>query len=133
MGRQGRSFVSTGPTASEIDATSAGGALEPVRAYVGLRSADSLEERAQLLLDELIRTDAFDREILVVATTTGTGYLDPHGVDSLEYLWNGDTAIAGMQYSYLPSLDLAPGGPGRGRGDQQGHLPDHPRLLVDAS
>ncbi|MFV0286015.1 MAG: alpha/beta-hydrolase family protein, partial [Demequina sp.] len=103
LGRQGRSFVSTGPTASEIDATGPGGALDPVRAYVGLRSADSLEERAQLLLDELVRADAFDREILVVATTTGTGYLDPHGVDSLEYLWNGDTAIAGMQYSYLPS------------------------------
>ncbi|WP_159449570.1 alpha/beta-hydrolase family protein [Demequina sp. NBRC 110057] len=103
LGRQGRSFVSTGPTASDLDEAGPGGALEPIRAYVGLRSADSLEERAQLLLDELVRTDAFDREILVVATTTGTGYLDPHGVDSLEYLWNGDTAIAGVQYSYLPS------------------------------
>ncbi|MDE0573488.1 alpha/beta-hydrolase family protein [Demequina sp. B12] len=103
LGRQGRSFVSTGPTADDIDAAMGGGAREPIRAYVGLRSADTLEERADLLLDELIRADAFDREVLVVATTTGTGYLDPHGVDSLEYLWNGDTAIAGAQYSYLPS------------------------------
>lgn len=103
LGRQGRSFVSTGPSAADIDEAGPGGAREPIRAYVGLRSADSLQDRADLLLDELLRTDAFDREVLVVATTTGTGYLDPHGVDALEYLFNGDTAIAGAQYSYLPS------------------------------
>ena len=38
-----------------------------------------------------------------MATTTGTGFLDPRGVDPLEYMFNGDTAIAGVQYSYLPS------------------------------
>ncbi|MFW7414144.1 alpha/beta hydrolase [Demequina sp. SO4-18] len=103
MGRQGRSFVSSGPTAQDIDEYSGGGALEPIRTYVGLRSADTVEDRAALVLAELQRTGAFDRELLVVATVTGTGYLDPAGVDPLEYLWNGDTAIAGVQYSYLPS------------------------------
>ena len=49
------------------------------------------------------RTGAFHRKILVVATTTGSGFLDPAAVDPLEYLWHGDTAIAGMQYSYLPN------------------------------
>lgn len=39
----------------------------------------------------------------MASTTTGTGWLDSSAVDSLEYLWNGDTAIAGVQYSYLPS------------------------------
>ena len=38
-----------------------------------------------------------------MATTTGTGFLDPRGVDPVEYVFNGDTAIAGVQYSYLPS------------------------------
>ncbi|WP_062076582.1 alpha/beta hydrolase [Demequina globuliformis] len=103
LGRQGRAFVSGGPRAADIDQVGPGGAVEPVRAYVGLRSADTIEGQAELLLDELIRADAFSREVLVVATTTGTGFLAPHGVDSLEYLWNGDTAIAGVQYSYLPS------------------------------
>ena len=103
LGRQGRSFVSSGPHAQEIDAFTGGGALEPIRAYVGLRSADTLQERADLLLAELERTGAFNREVLVVTTTTGTGFIDPHGVDPLEYVWNGDTAIAGVQYSYLPS------------------------------
>ena len=58
---------------------------------------------ANLVLAELKRTGAFDRKVLVVATTTGTGFLDQNGTDPLEFLWNGDTAIAGVQYSYLPS------------------------------
>lgn len=103
LGRQGRKFVSTGPSQDDINQFSGGGALEPIRVYAGLRSADTLDERADLALDELIRTNAFDRDVLVVATTTGTGWLDPQAVDPLEYVNNGDTAIVGVQYSYLPS------------------------------
>lgn len=103
LGRQGREFVSMGPTAADIDAFSGGGALEPIRVYVGLKSSATLQERADLLLAELERSGAFEREVLVLATTTGTGFLDAHGVDTIEYLWNGDTAIAGIQYSFLPS------------------------------
>jgi uncharacterized membrane protein len=77
--------------------------LTPVRAYVGLKSADSLQGRADLLLEELKRTGAFEREVLVVATTTGTGFLEPAAMQAIEYLHNGNTAIAGAQYSYLPS------------------------------
>ncbi|HMM95269.1 alpha/beta-hydrolase family protein [Phycicoccus sp.] len=103
LGAEGRGFVSGGPTVSDIDAVTGGGARLPVRVYVGLRSADTAAARAQLVLRELQRTGAFDRKVLVLATTTGTGYLDRNGTDPLEYLWNGDTAIAGVQYSYLPS------------------------------
>jgi uncharacterized membrane protein len=56
-----------------------------------------------LALQELIRVGGFNRKILVVATPTGTGWLDPGAVDTLEYLHGGDTAIVTMQYSYLPS------------------------------
>ncbi|WNM26419.1 alpha/beta-hydrolase family protein [Demequina capsici] len=103
LGRQGRSFVSSGPTVQELDDYWGGGAVEPIRVYVGLRSADTLDERAHLLLRELIRTGAFDRKAIILGTVTGTGYLDPAGVDPVEYLFNGDVAIAGIQYSYLPS------------------------------
>lgn len=103
LGRQGRAFVSTGPTEDELNAFHGGGAMLPIRVYVGLKSADSLEERAQLLLEELKRTGAFERESLIVATTTGTGYLEPNAMTSLDYVTNGDVAIAGVQYSYLPS------------------------------
>ena len=99
LGRQGRKFVALGPTVEQLDRFSGGGAIEPIRVYVGLKSAPELQERADLLLAELQRTGAFDREVLVVATTTGTGFLDPNGIDPLEYAFNGDTAIAGVQYS----------------------------------
>ena len=103
LGREGRNFVSGGPTVEDIDAVTGGGAQLPVRVYVGLRNADTVEERARLVVEELKRTGGFDRKVLVVATTTGTGYLDRNGTDPLEFMWNGDTAIAGVQYSYLPS------------------------------
>jgi uncharacterized membrane protein len=41
-----------------------------------LKSAETPQARAGLHLAELKRTGAFDREVLVVATTTGTGFLD---------------------------------------------------------
>lgn len=103
LGRQGRNFVAKGPTLDELNEFSGGGAIVPIRVYAGLKSAPTIEARAQLVLDELIRANAFDREVLVVATTTGTGFLDEDGVDPLEFIYNGDTAIAGVQYSYLPS------------------------------
>jgi uncharacterized membrane protein len=103
LGRQGRSFVATGPTVEQLNDFSGGGAMEPIRAYVGLKSADTLQGRADLLLEELKRSGAFEREALVVTTTTGTGFLDPNGVDPVDYIFNGNDAIAGVQYSYLPS------------------------------
>jgi len=103
LGEKGRTFVATGPSVDELNAFHNGGAMEPIRVYVGLRSADTVEARAQLLLDELTRTGAFDREVLVVATTTGTGFLEPNAMSTLEYVHNGDVAVAGAQYSYLPS------------------------------
>jgi uncharacterized membrane protein len=103
LGEKGRTFVATGPTIDDLNAFHGTGAIEPVRAYVGLRSAETLASRADLLLDELIRAGAFDRQVLVVATTTGTGFLEPNAISALEYLYNGDVAVAGAQYSYLPS------------------------------
>lgn len=104
LGRAGRSFVASGPSVAQINEFSGGGAMEPIRAYVGLESADTPQGRADLLLAELKRAGAFEREALVVATTTGTGSLDPNGVDPIDYIFNGDDAIAGVQYSYLPSV-----------------------------
>ncbi|HSL57796.1 MAG TPA: alpha/beta-hydrolase family protein [Acidimicrobiales bacterium] len=103
LGREGRRFVATGPTVDELDAANGGGAREPIRVYVGINSADSLQERADLLLEELERTGAFEREVLVLVSTTGTGFIEPNAINALEYLHDGDTAIAGAQYSFLPS------------------------------
>jgi uncharacterized membrane protein len=103
LGSYGRIFVRGGPTVGELEAVNGPGAKTPIRVYAGLQSAPTPRARADLVLAELERTGAFEREVLVVATTTGMGFLDRRGTDPLEYLWNGDTAIAGVQYSYLPS------------------------------
>jgi uncharacterized membrane protein len=110
LGRQGRVFVAGGRTTDELAAFAAarGADVEaktPIRVYAGLRSVDGedLDEIAALVVAELDRTNAWDRQILVVATATGTGWIDPAMPEALELLHAGDTAIASMQYSFLPS------------------------------
>jgi len=103
LGRAGREFIATGPTAAEIRAFTHADALEPIRVYVGLGAADTAEERAQIALDELKRVGAFERSVLVVITPTGTGGVDPSAMDTVEYLHHGDVASVAQQYSYLSS------------------------------
>ena len=103
LGRAGREFIASGPSASDISAGSGRDALEPVRVYVGLRAAETPAQRAQLALQELQRAGAFERSTLIVITPTGTGWVDPGAMDSIEYLLHGDVASVAMQYSYLSS------------------------------
>ena len=103
LGRQGRTIAGTGPSATEIAAWSGSKAKEPIRAYAGTLSAGDVEERAELAVADLKRAGGFDRGYLLVATTTGSGWLDSGAVDSFEYLTGGDSAVVAMQYSYLPS------------------------------
>ena len=103
LGRAGREFISTGPGRDDIEKFSGVAAVEPVRVYAGLRSAENAEARAELALAELIRVGGFDRSVLIIATPTGTGWMDPAAMDTLEYLHRGDVASVAMQYSYLTS------------------------------
>ena len=105
LGEYGRSFVAgtTSPAKLRAFHRSREEVAEPIRVFVGLRSAGSPEERAALAVRELERTGAFQRAVLGVVTVTGTGWIDPDAASSLEYLHAGDTALVGLQYSYLPS------------------------------
>ncbi len=103
LGRQGRHFIASGPGRAEIETFWGTPALEPIRVYAGLNSAETIEERAKLALDELIRQGGFERSTLVVITPTGTGWIDPEAVDTLDYLHRGDVASIALQYSYLTS------------------------------
>ena len=101
LGAQGRRFVSGGHSAEQISEIHGGKpAKKPIRIYAGLNSAEDIGDRAALILEEMKRVGAFDRSILIVATPTGTGWIDPAAVDPLEIMHRGDTAIVGMQYSY---------------------------------
>ncbi len=103
LGYQGRNFVATGPHAAELARLNGRPAKEPIRVYAGLHTAPDDQGRLAVLLGELERTGAFTRKVLVIAPTTGTGWIDPVAASSLEMMYNGDTAIVGLQYSYLPS------------------------------
>lgn len=103
LGKAGRNFVSVGPNAQQIAEFTGREAKEPIRVYAGLQSADSYDERAQLVFDEMLRVGAFERSVLIITTPTGTGWMDPYAMDTVEYLHGGDTANVSMQYSYLSS------------------------------
>lgn len=103
LGYQGRKFVAGGPSQEAIADFTDSAAKEPIRAYVGMRAAETAEQRAEIAVQELKRTGAFDRKVLVLASTTGSGWLEPISVDAIEYMYGGDTAIVSQQYSYLPS------------------------------
>ncbi|MDY6872094.1 MAG: alpha/beta-hydrolase family protein [Actinomycetota bacterium] len=103
LGHQGRVFVSGGPTVDELSVFHGAPAIEPIRAYAGLNSADGIRATARLAADELLRTGGLNRAVIAVATTTGTGWINEAEASALEYMFNGDTAIVSMQYSFLPS------------------------------
>jgi len=105
IGRMGREFVATASTMRDLQLFHQGetGLKDPVRVYVGLRSADSAEARAALAVRELERAGGFDRKVLVVWVPTGTGWMVPKATAALEQLHGGDTAIVAIQYSLLPS------------------------------
>jgi len=75
----------------------------PIRAYVGLESASTEQERVDLAMAELERTGAFDRSWLMIASPTGTGYVNYAAVSILEFLTLGDCATVAMQYAARPS------------------------------
>lgn len=103
IGRNGKRFIAEGPTSKEIADVLGRDAMQPIRVYAGFDTGETLEERAQIALAETQRVGGFNRSNLVVATSTGTGWLDPSAVDTVEFIQAGDIATVTLQYSYLPS------------------------------
>lgn len=104
MGRRGREYVATAPTGKEISAFFNGPVQEPIRVYVGRRSAKTAEERAELALRELIRVGGFERSAVIVVVPPGTGWMDPGAHDTIDFMLGGDVATVAVQYSYLTSM-----------------------------
>jgi uncharacterized membrane protein len=103
LGREGRNFVTQATPEADLTAFHGDDVLRPIRIYAGLKSADDAEGRAELAVDDLRRAGGFDREVLVVTTVTGTGWVDPDAATAIEQLYAGDTAMIAIQYSFLPS------------------------------
>jgi uncharacterized membrane protein len=103
LGYEGRNFVATGPDLDALVRVNGRPAKEPIRVYAGLQTADTDAARMDVIVRELERTGAFDRKLLVIIPTTGTGWVNPIAARAIETMYNGDTALVGVQYSYLPS------------------------------
>ncbi|MGH7158339.1 MAG: alpha/beta hydrolase [Candidatus Saccharimonadales bacterium] len=103
LGRKGRNFIAGGPSQEELAAFGGAAPAEPIRIYVGVDSRPTPEERAVLAVQEMERTGAFSRQVLVVMSATGTGWIEPQTADTIEYMHSGNTALVSVQYSYLPS------------------------------
>ena len=104
VGGQGRVFLGRGPSRSDIEAVTGCSAMEPIRVYAGMpEEGQSLQSAADLVVEELHRTGAFDRAVILIATSTGSGWVDEWQVQPLEYLTRGNCATASMQYSFVPS------------------------------
>ncbi|MFG1942797.1 alpha/beta hydrolase [Nonomuraea sp. NPDC048826] len=103
LGREGQVFTGDALSRRALETFSGRPAEQPIRVYVGLEAAPTPAARAELAVRELERTGAFQRPVLAVLGTTGTGWVDPGICEALEYMYNGDTALVAVQYSYLPS------------------------------
>lgn len=103
IGLDARIYVQAGPTVDEIARITGRPAVEPLRVYIGLRSAETADARASLALAEMDRVGAFDRSVLVLVMPVGTGWVEPAAIDTLELLHGGDVASVAVQYSYLTS------------------------------
>jgi len=103
LGREGRFYVSNTMTPDKITAITGQPAQTPVRVYVGMQQADTPEARTALALKELDRVKAWDRPYLVIYAVTGTGWVNPDGINSLETVTGGDVTTVAVQYSAVPS------------------------------
>ncbi|MGV0344366.1 alpha/beta-hydrolase family protein [Corynebacterium lehmanniae] len=107
MGRQGRAVVAGGPRKEDIERLVDGGAMEPIRIFVGLDTerdqAPDFEEMAAVAVEEMRRTGAFERRHIAVMSAAGTGWINDFHTSGFEFVTRGDSAVVAMQYSYLPS------------------------------
>jgi uncharacterized membrane protein len=72
--------------------------MDPIRVFVGVRSAPTVEERAELAVRELDRLGAFERRRIVVISATLRGYVNPIIPDAVEQFSRGDCACVVIQY-----------------------------------
>ncbi len=98
LDREGRKFLGLATPAARIEAVTGTAALDPIRVYAGLESAPDPASRARLAVEELERLGAFERSRILVACTTGAGFVHPVPVETEEYFSGGDLATVALQF-----------------------------------
>ena len=133
LGFQGRNFVATGPHVADLTELNGRPAKEPIRVYAGLQTADTDQDRVDVIMRELERTGRVRPQAARHRPHHRHGWINPVAARSIETMYNGDTALVGLQYSYLPSWISFLGD--REKSVAGGPTPHrrHPRALVASS
>jgi uncharacterized membrane protein len=98
LDREGRKFLGLATPAAQIEEVTGKPALDPIRVFVGLESAPDPAAKARLAVEELDRLGAFERTRIIVAGTTGAGFVHPVPIEAEEYFCGGDIATVAIQY-----------------------------------
>jgi Alpha/beta-hydrolase family/Alpha/beta-hydrolase family N-terminus len=106
LGQQGRRYVTDVVTPEVIEQVLDEPAkATPIRVFVGYNSEPLYPAgRAELALEQLERTGAFDRSYLLLVSPTGTGWVDQTMIESAELMTRGDIATCAIQYGRFPSF-----------------------------
>lgn len=105
VGREGARYVGTATSNDDVTfVTGEPSVADPIRVFVGLDAAQSIEQRVGLAIAELRRTGAFERSWLLIQAPAGTGYANSTPVDVMELLTRGDCASVAVGYGLLPSF-----------------------------
>ena len=106
LGQQGRRYVTDVITPELIESTMGEpAAAHPIRVYVGFDGQPLYPSgRSEAALEELERTNAYDRGTILLVSPTGTGWVDHTMIESAEFFTRGDIATVCIQYGRFPSF-----------------------------
>lgn len=99
----GADFLGGVTSADRIAQVTGAPAVTPIRAYASLTDATTDAARAAAAVDQLRRAGGFARATILVAAPTGSGWVDPAAVATMEYLTGGNVATVAAQYADRPS------------------------------
>jgi uncharacterized membrane protein len=131
LGTKGRQFLRGTTPAATIARVTGRPARQPVRVYAELRPSEGDEARAARGAEELRRSGALERSVVVVVVPTGSGWVDPAAVTAVEMLTGGDVATLAVQYADVPSWVAYLQGAGRAERSAAATLHDV-RALLDS-
>lgn len=99
---------SGGPVHGAVTASEDRVLLQPspvgaVRTYAEMREGEVPADRAERAADDLVRSGGLEREHVVIAVPTGSGWINPQVVAGLEERFGSQVATVGMQYDDAPS------------------------------
>lgn len=102
LNKAGKFFLSEATPAAEINRImGTTDAIDPVRLFSGVKIGSSISERVDLAVREAERLGAFDgsRTHVLMVAPTGSGYIYPETVATLEKATGGRSVTIGMQWS----------------------------------